>query len=501
MAPKKRLRMRGVKQTPKRLEEEILERSRLLANSPGLLRPMCAGNCRKCLFDKPFKDIDSIARYKDDPDALLKLAAKGSNDLAKAYAGTISLGAAGKIPMLATAIIAGEKVPYAVRGSVGNDKLIGCQHYNDSRLRLLYYNAFVKANKLHLYSFEDGLVCSNYPNMPEDYLYAAFWETPYEFKDDEIMCGHDDVLKLVIRVKSTGDCIEICENCAKEVSTIRYLIARICAIDPADDLEVCVVHAFHTADKDDEEKIDAGLYKKYLTGELNDKTLIMSLKRSRIGDLKACSTSTYIIGNVNYKSDLDAFIGRISGPEDELRTIKGFLEGRCISVIAKTGRSSEVLAEIWDDHWKDVIAVHTSQRIADRYVEKPRQMPSIALADAYRMHISADVVDNLPKFNRPGPMTSTADSLAKAAKVNGKEMVIETFGKVAMKDTKVRALCAAFLLAFDKDAKVPFNITKDELEFAAFLVQFAKNVIDAEGDRYRDAMNTLLTACSSGESV
>ncbi|MDR1955123.1 MAG: hypothetical protein LBP82_04145, partial [Candidatus Methanoplasma sp.] len=171
MAQKKRLRMRGVKQTPKRLEEEILERSRKLADDPALLRPMCAGNCRKCLFDKTFKAIDGISRYKDDADALLKFASKGSDDMVKAYAGTISLSAAGKIPMLATAAIAGEKVPFAVRGSVGNDKLIGCQYYDDPKIRLLYYNAFIKKNKLHLYSFHDGLVCANLPKMPEDYLY------------------------------------------------------------------------------------------------------------------------------------------------------------------------------------------------------------------------------------------------------------------------------------------------------------------------------------------
>jgi len=223
MAGKKRLRMRGVKQAPKRLEEEILDRSRRIANNPGLLRPLCAGNCRKCVFDKEFKNIDTVARYKDDAETLLKLASKGSDDLAKAYAGTISLSAAGKIPLLATATIAGEKVAFAVRGSVGNDKLIGCQYYDDPKLRLLYYNSFIKRNKLHLYSFEDGLVCSDRPNMPEDYLYEAFWETPYEFKDDGLVCGHSGALALDIKIKSLDEHIRICEDCAKDVSTIQYL--------------------------------------------------------------------------------------------------------------------------------------------------------------------------------------------------------------------------------------------------------------------------------------
>ena len=44
---KKHLRMRGVKQASKRLEDDVLGRSKDIAENPGILRPMCAGNCRK----------------------------------------------------------------------------------------------------------------------------------------------------------------------------------------------------------------------------------------------------------------------------------------------------------------------------------------------------------------------------------------------------------------------------------------------------------------------
>ena len=94
---KKHLRMRGVKQASKRLEDDVLGRSKDIAENPGILRPMYAGNCRKCVFDKVFKDIDKINRYKDDDQTLIKLASKGFDDMAKAYAGTISLNAAGKV--------------------------------------------------------------------------------------------------------------------------------------------------------------------------------------------------------------------------------------------------------------------------------------------------------------------------------------------------------------------------------------------------------------------
>jgi hypothetical protein len=501
MAEKKRLRMRGVKQTPKRLEDDILERSKAIAENPGLLRPMCSGNCRKRAFDKLFKDIEGVARYKDDPDALLKLASRGFDDLARAYAGTISLNAAGKIPMLATANLAGDKVSFAVRGSVGNDKLIGCQYYNDPKLRLLYYNVFIKKNKLHLYSFENGLVCSDDPNMPEDYLYESFWDTPYKFEGDGLECGHEGAVSLNITVKSRNERIHICEDCAKEVSTLQYLVSKLCAVDPLDDIDVSVDHKYHAANESGKVRIEGDSLQKYMHGELNDKTLLASIRKKRLGDLKGSAKATYIIGDRNYGSDLSAFMAAVSGPESEKTTLTRFLEKYPRSLILKNGRTVEILSETWEDNWNDIIEVHTSKRIADRYGERPRTVPSQILEEAYRMFISADIVDKLPEFKRPGTFTRLADSLAKAAKVAGTDMVLKTIGSNTLKDSKSRVLAAAFLIVCDPKASMPFALTDDEHDFADFLVPFAKSAVDADSDRYRDAINTLLTACSSGESV
>lgn len=501
MAPKKRLRMRGVKQTPKRLEEEILERSNNLANDPGLLRPMCAGKCRKCAFDKSFKIIDSYSNYKDDADALIKFASRGADDLAKAYAGTISLSAAGKIPMLATATIAGEKVPYAIRGVVGNDKLIGCQYYTDPKLRLLYYNNFIKRNKLHLYSFDGGLVCSDSPNMPEDYLYDAFWQSPYEFKDDGLNCGHEGTLALEIKIKSLGETIRICESCAKDVSTIQFLISRLCAIDPLDDFEVTVSHKYHTASKSGTEKIEGDELKKYLRGQLNDRTLLQSIKKIKLGELKESEEATYIIGTANYGSDLDKFMSAVTGPENEKNTIRRFLTDNNASLVLKTGKTNEVITHLWDNYWKELLVAHTDIETANRYKEKPKQTANLVLDEAYGIFISADIVASLPEFRKPGRITRLADAFAKAAKINGVQQVVNTMNNEPLKDSKSRAVAGAFVKACDKNASLPIKLNADETDFMEFLTPFAEQLVGASGEKYREAMNTFLTATSSGESV
>lgn len=500
MPGKKRLRMRGVKHTSKRLEDELLDRSRTLADDPGILRPQCAGNCRKCAFDKPFKQIDGLQKIKNDPEALIKEASRfGGDDIVRAYAGTISLAAAGTVPMLASGKLGGETVSYAVRGTVNAAKLIGCQYYDDPKKRLLLYSDTIKKNKLHLYSFGEDLVCSDRPNMPEGYLYDTFWETPYEFPEDGLACGHEASAVLEIRVKSLDETISICENCAKDVSTLAYVVSRLAAVDPMDDIEVRVRHKYHSAGESDIEPITGDRLKDYMLGKVSDAALVSSVKRAKLGSLRGGESATYIIGTRNYGSDLDAFVGALEGGERELATLKRFLGENSRAVVLRTPRASEAFSVLWEGDWKEIVAAHTDRRTADVMGDLSKAQPAQALADAYNVFVSADVVASLPEFKRPGPMTQLADRLAKAAKVGGAGMVAETVAKSSLKDNKARSVAAAFVIACGGEPAI--KLSKEEREMADYLVPFAKNVIGAAGKKYADTMGTLLVACGANEKL
>ena len=500
MAGKKRLRMRGVKHSSKRLEDDLLDRARTLADNPGLLRPQCAGNCRKCVFDKTFKNIDSLQKIRNSKDALIKEASRlGGDDIVRAYAGTISLAAEGAIPLLASGTLGGEKISYAVRGTVAAPYLIGCQYYDDPRKRLLLYNGVVKKNKLHLYSFGDDLVCSDTPNMPEDYLYDTFWETPYEFPDDGLVCGHETSAMIEIRIKSLNETIRICDGCAKDVSTLMYIVSRLAAVDPLDDISVSVRHKYHAVGESDVEPIEGDRLKEYMVGKVTDAALLTSVKRARMGSLKEGSTATYIIGTKNYGSSLDEFIADLAGEEREKASLKKFLSENNRALILKTNKLSEAYGSLWELDWKELIAAHTDMRTAEAMGDVSKSQPMTVLANAYNVFVSADVVASLPEFKKPGPITTIADKLAKASKVGGGRMVLETISKTPLKDSKSRVVAAAFSIAAGEDA--PVKLSADELDFAQYLVPFVKNVVDAQGDKYRDAMNTLLTASSANEKV
>lgn len=495
----KRVRFRGVKRTSKRLEGDILDKSGSLWEDASILRPVCAGNCRKCAFDKTFKRISKLDKIKNNPEALIKAAGKGSDDIFKAYAGTISMYAAGNVPYTATAKIGGEEVLYVPRGSVGVDKLVGCQHYDDPKIRLMLYNAFAKKKGLRLYSFGDNLICSDCDNMPEDYIYDAFWETPYEFPDDELVCQHDKESALVIRIASADRRIRICKNCARDVSTLQYLISRIVSDNPLDDFEVSVEHNYHAPGESGVETIPEDKVKQYSIGKITDSALIKDVLKAKIGNLRSGGTATYVIGQTNYGSDTERFVSALKGTDFEIEALSSFLSSTPESIVIQTERASEALSSIWESCHRGIIEAFTSEETADAIGDASKKNPQTVLSEAYRMEMSKDVIKSLPAFKHLGTVGKLADIYAKAAKVGGEVMLREEFEKNPPRNYHSRALAKGFAMC----ANIPDAIkcTREEEDLGGYLVPFIRQLVDSIGEEYRAKLATLMTATGCGETV
>lgn len=496
----KRARFRGVKRTSKRLEGDILERSKNLWEDPSILRPKCAGNCRKCVFDKTFKRISKLDKIKHSHEALIKMAGKGSDDIFKAYAGTISLYASGSVPYTATAKIGGEEILFVPRGAVTNDKIIGCQHYDDPKIRLLLYNAFAKKKDLRLYSFDDVLICSNHDNTPEDYIYEAFWETPYEFPNDELQCQHGKESALVIKIKSAEKTVRICKNCAKDVSTLQYLISRIVSNNPLSDFEVSVEHNYHAAGDSGVEIIPEDKVKQYAMGSISDNSLIKEVLKSKIGNLKSGDSATYIIGQTNYGSDSKEFISALKGSNFEIDALTKYLDAYSDSIVIQTNRASEALSSIWETSYREILESYTSEETAAAIGDASKKNPQTVLSEAYRMEMSKDVVKSLPVFKHMGPVGKLADTYAKAAKVGGTAMLIEEFEKNPPRNYHSRALAKGFSICILQEANV-IRCTKEEEDLGRYLIPFIKDLVDSVGETYAQKMSTLLIATGCGESI
>ena len=265
-------KFRGAKATPKTLEKELLDKSLKLAKDPSILIPICVKKCRKCDFDKILKKMQRVQNYSDDPDRLQLLAMRG-DQLVRAYAATISLAAAGKIPFLASTKLPSGEISYAVRGKVDKEKLIGIQHYDDPDLRLLAYWDIAKKRDIHLYSTKKRLICSAEPDAPSEYVDDILDEAPYNM-DKGKTCGHPDArIKLVVEWVSAGLSIAVCQECLEDVNLVESLASRIAAREPTDDFKVTVEHDFIYLGEEEclvgqDYRISPSLAGEYLSGDI-----------------------------------------------------------------------------------------------------------------------------------------------------------------------------------------------------------------------------------------
>lgn len=314
-------------------------------------------------------------------------------------------------------------------------------------------------------------------------------------------CGHTSGGLLKIKIKSLGAEISICGDCAKETSTLPHIISRHFAKNPLEDIEVRIEHSFHSAGQEDFEIVSGDLLAKYSKGAISDAALIGAVLKDKANDLRGKNVATYIIGDKNLGSDLDAFISALRGTDLELRALDAFLKETGKPVIIKSDRASEALGLFWKDDYRRLIELVSDAEVALSLGDVSKSVPADALREAHSTYISRDVVRGLPDFGkRAGPFTVLADSLAKAYKVGGLEFLQDEVASSTKRDWKHRALALAFIVAAGGEDE-NHKLKPDEVEFAKFLVPFAKQLLEASGDTYRENMNTLLTALGSGEKV
>ncbi len=267
----------------------------------------------------------------------------------------------------------------------------------------------------------------------------------------------------------------------------------MCATNVLDDFEVTVKHAYHSADDTGVVEIKDQELKEYMIGRITDKALIDRVRNSKLGELSGGESLTLVIGDRNYGSDIDAFIGDLEGTDTSKDLIRSFLGRKQVPIVIRSPRTVDTLQAMWDVDWFLLLELVTSPEFAqENYTEKPKQPVIEVLMKARRDYASKDVVASLPVFFKPGPVTRAADALAKAAKVGGEPMMADELTRCDLKDPKSRAVAAALFLGFG--AELPLILSKENTDFTRFLVPFAKGLIEAEGQKYADAMNTLLMA-------
>jgi hypothetical protein len=493
-------RMRGVKNTPKVLERDLIENAKRLVADPDLVIPKCSGEeCRKCRFAKVRRKLEKVQGYHDNPDKLIKLASKG-DQMVRAYAATISLAASGKIPYLSSAQLPSGEVSFAVRGTVDKEKLIGMQHFDDPDMRLLLYWDMARKYDLHVYSTEKGLFCSaTGPKAPKEYVDEMLKAIECEGPQG---CGHPGESHIVVKWKSAGRDIRLCHECIGDGNVIHDLSSRIAAPDHTDDFqsdaEIKFVCKAEKCGKCDTSGGVGDLAERHRKGELNDQEFLAQASEKKRQLLR--ERGAYVLGSECYGEDLDGFLANVKGSELELKALTGLLKERKMGVVSDGNVAGKIIGDLWAQNASVLLQSVSSADVAGKLKDRTDMAPALLLVEANRMELAKAVDSSLPTYHSLGEIGRLADALARAYKTEGRDAVLRIAERSKGKDHRSKSVCYAFFKAIGETSK-SWQFNKQEADFGEYLSQFAMQMLNAKGHEYSEALKNLVTVSGANETV
>ncbi len=504
----RRARFRGAKATPKTLEKDLLEKSRLLAGKPQLLMPQCTRECRRCDIRKAVEKMEKVSQIRSQP-RKLEHAMNWGDHLVRAYAATISLHEAGKVPYLAATKTPMGEVSFAVRGKVEKDKLIGVQHYDHPELRLLALWDIARKRGLHIYSTEKCAVCSpDGPRPPEEYVDEAISLLPYDL-DDEGSCPHvKDGRGIEVRWKGAGTTIKVCPSCSGDVNTVHVLAGRIAAEDPTDDFDVEVISELRCESEcqgcrvKEAYLLPKDLAGRYLKAELTDATLLEEHAKARAAAVREKQDEVYMIGGTCYGRDKDRFLAALRGSDVEKKAVSGLISSRKMCVMSRTDQAANLISDLWPEHKGELLAAVASPEIVERVLaERSELTPSQIVVEAGRMESYKGIESTLPAFKKLGPVGGYADRIARTAKTEGKEAALRQIEKTKGTDHRMRSVAFAFISALGEGQTKGWQFTREEMDYGTYLAPFAQRLLESQGDDYAEGLKLLLEASGSNEQA
>jgi hypothetical protein len=484
-----------------------------MAQDPGMLIPDCAGECSRCPSEKLLARLRRIHAKREEPEALRKLASSGKQ-LERGYASMLILALEESPIMFATAKLPGQDVPYTVRGKARKEILIGLQHFDDARLRLLAYSEYAIGNKLHIYSGGEQLLCTGRKAMyPRELVSEVVTCAGYSLAatPDGIGCGHRDAGCLLrVRIVSAGITITLCRQCASAKQNMHAALAsRVLCRRPDDDFDISLVHDIRCSkggvcSVPERPRAAGELVKRYREGGISDRAVLEDYEAGVRKELERAGNTIYVLGDTCFEDDSEAFIAALGPTDPEAKALRRVLASSPGPVILSDPTPNAVLALFWESQGANAIhAVTGDKDLARKLFAENRDSgkpPAQILREAVASAKSREALAGLPEFGSLGRVGRYIDDIARAHRAQGRDEVIRRIGS-SHRETKLKSIDCGFLAALGALKGREWQFTREELDYGAYLADFARALLESKPEGYADALQNLLTASGSGESA
>ncbi|MDO9537298.1 MAG: hypothetical protein Q7J68_03155 [Thermoplasmata archaeon] len=510
---KPRFRRFGIGTGTKVQQANLRALAKRMAKDPGILIPECVGQCSRCPFDKLLLKLRKIQSFSKNS-AVLKKYASGGKALERGYAAMLMLANEETPIMFAEAHLPTGDVNYTVRGKAKKEVLIGLQHFDDPKLRLLAYAELAHKLRVHLYSLGKGLVCSGAsPKYPGELISEILRASNYNLKKGQscFKCDHaDEGYGFDIEIISAGQTISVCKSCAlRKQNLFTELTSRVLARHPDEDFSIHLEHDIECHKGDGctlSGKIPgtSNILARYKSGGISDEELVEEYGAAVKASVENSGKVIFVLGNICYENDYEAFIKALNPTEIEGLALKRMLKNAPTPILMETATPNAVLTLFWDTLGANSIyAVIGDKELAKKIFLETRdsgKQPTQILRDAKIQSKSKNVLGALPDFKNLSRVGKYVDDVARTYKALGKEEMLKRIS-TGQGDTVMKNINCGFLNALGALKGKEWQFTKEEQDYGNYLTDFATALLESEPEEYTDALQNLLTASASGETV
>ncbi len=501
---------RGPRKASKIQKKNLIENARKLADDPMQVIPACGDDCLFCKFSRSEKKIKKIKKYSDDETKLKKYAKRGT-ELSKAVAATILFGIQEEADQVTTAKTPEGEIAYAKLGKTDKKRLIGIQHFEDPKKRLI---AFSKESEkgYYFYSMSDEIICSGKEDIPpEDFVVEAIERTPYDFEMDGDMytCGHDredkERSRLELRWESAGKLFSICEDCAEDsINLFQRLTERMLSEDNSKSFSIdaaigmrCEGDCDHCRLSEDI-SVSQDLGEKYLDG-LNDREFIHQYSKEARDVLKSRG-NLFIIGDVCYGREAKSFLKDIDHESWERPPLVTLIKKTRGGVLDE-GTVNEFLEEYWEDYRGPVLKSVLEDKDAIKEILDKDLRPREKLRELNEKKKKKEELDTLPKFKELPSEAKFTDDIARTYKVKGEEEAVNEIEDQSISDTRLKSIAYGFYVAFGKGDSKKWKYEETVVESGEFLSDHIEELLKSTGEKYAENLQRVVKMSGSTETV
>lgn len=439
-------------------------------------------------------------------DDKLKRWSNWGNKLARAYASLLRIAASdeGALEYLQNVNTHQGRVPIAPWGSAPALAHVGLQHHGDPSLRLLVAVPFVGSGDA-VFATEDGLVCSHDGTIPDASVDLVLDELPVERASPSLArCPHipdewTDATYVELQWLGQGLRIRVCDDCVED-----NLLGRLQNVVVTKDIRDLVDVRVQLPRLEDPEgghapelewQIPNSVLEAYASAEIGDTELIREAHRARRFAIEGLGEPMVVEARTLYRPPFSQVLDQLDASETERAMLGAMLERLDRPVVLQRGTPIELMETLWTRHGEDALAEVLGAEGVEMYDPNARAEDLERLVDEVSDRAARQRVDAaLPSYETVPSPVDLADRVARAYLRRGRQRAQQILTNAP--DEEHRAIALALVRALDLP-KTAWTVDPRTEEMAEHLVPYAKSLLDATGDEYHEALQSLLRATGS----